>query len=62
MSAEDCGGPGGYQDLLSALADPAHPEHKELRRWAPKGFDPKAYDIEGVNAALAGGRRRGRRR
>ena len=59
---EDCGGPPGYQDLLSAMADPAHPEHKESRRWVPKDFDPEAYDVESVNAALASARRVGRRR
>lgn len=59
---EDCGGPHGYDDLLSALADPVHPEHKELRRWAPKGFHPETYNVETANAVLAGRRRRGRSR
>ncbi len=31
---EDCGGVGGYEHLLEALRDPAHPEHKDLKRWA----------------------------
>lgn len=31
---EDCGGPGGYAQLLMALADPAHEEHAQLREWA----------------------------
>ena len=30
---EDCGGPGGFADLLAVLADPAHPEHQHLREW-----------------------------
>jgi hypothetical protein len=59
---EDCGGPSGYENLLSVLADPRHPEHKELRSWAPRGFDPESYDLKDINAALARGRRRGRRR
>jgi len=59
---EDCGGPPGYENLLSILADPQHPEHEEFRRWAPKGFDPESCDVKSVNAALGRGRRRGRGR
>ncbi|NIA26109.1 MAG: plasmid pRiA4b ORF-3 family protein [Gammaproteobacteria bacterium] len=49
---EDCGGPPGYADLLAALADPRHPEHEELRRWAPSDFDPASFDVEDANLAL----------
>jgi transcriptional regulator with XRE-family HTH domain len=59
---EDCGGPSGYQNLLSILADPQHPEHEEFRRWAPEGFDPELCDVQGVNSVLGRSRRRGRRR
>ena len=54
---EDCGGPPGYQNLLSILADPQHPEHEEFRRWAPEGFDPESCDVKVVNLALGRGRR-----
>jgi len=38
---EDCGGPPGYAELLAALADPAHPDHAQMRAWAgePAPFD-----------------------
>jgi hypothetical protein len=35
---EDCGGIHGYEHLLSVLADPSHPEHREMRRWVGGGF------------------------
>ena len=49
---EDCGGTGGYEDMLAALADPKHPEHGSYRTWA-KGFDPERFDLDGVNRRLA---------
>lgn len=49
---EDCGGPGGYEDLLAAIRDPRHPEHKEMARWAGRKFDPEAFDLAAVNRKL----------
>jgi hypothetical protein len=41
---EDCGGPWGFQELLEAAADPAHPRHGELTGWLPVGYDPEEFD------------------
>jgi hypothetical protein len=41
---EGCGGPHDYEELLAALADPAHTEHQELRAWLPANFDPDRLD------------------
>lgn len=40
---EDCGGTGGYKDLVEILADPNHPERDE---WVERyeGFDPERFD------------------
>lgn len=44
---EDCGGPGGFAELLIALGDPTHPEHDEKKRWAGelRAFDLAATDL-----------------
>ena len=44
---EDCGGPGGYAELLDVLADPAHPDHAHMRSWVGnrlRPFDRAATD------------------
>lgn len=49
---EDCGGPEEYAELLRALADPEHGEHRELREWLPARFDPAVMDGAGIRARL----------
>lgn len=54
---EDCGGMWGYEELVEILADPAHDEHDERLDWlgldSAEQFDPTAFDLAAVNAALA---------
>jgi len=50
---EDCGGPGGYEDKLAALADPEDDEHDAAEEWFGRGFDPERFDLAGVNKRLA---------
>jgi hypothetical protein len=50
---EDCGGVLGYDGLRSILADPAHPQHEEMRNWAGEDFDPEAFSVAEADAALA---------
>lgn len=44
---EDCGGTHGYKELVKALKNPRHPEHKDSKNWVtnscsnPKGFFDK---------------------
>ncbi len=49
---EDCGGIWGYADLLEALKNPDHPEHKDMLEWIGGEFDPEAFGLEEINRAL----------
>ncbi len=49
---EDSGGPGGYRDMLAALADPADEEHDSYLQWLGGPFDPAAFSLAETNAAL----------
>ena len=49
---EDCGGIGGYYNLLEALADPMHPEHEDLKGWIGGEWDAMRFDQGEVNAIL----------
>jgi hypothetical protein len=50
---EDVGGPPGYLDMLEALRDPGHEQHRDMIAWAGgKGFDPVAFDVRLTNALL----------
>lgn len=49
---EDCGGPGGYRELLQALSDPDHPEHESWTEWVPDGFEAEECDLEELNRRL----------
>lgn len=50
---EDVGGYSGYADFLEAWLDTNHDEHKEVRRWVGKNFDPERFNLEAVNTAVA---------
>lgn len=50
---EDCGGIWGYYEMLEALKDPKHEQHKEFVEWIGGKFDPERFDLNKINAALA---------
>ncbi len=45
---EDCGGPWGYEHLLTVLADPSHDDHDHLSEWAGGPIDPEEFAPEAV--------------
>ena len=40
---EDVGGVRGYDDFLEAIANPKHPERKEMLEWIGSDFDPEEF-------------------
>lgn len=48
---EDCGGAGGYTELLKVLNDPTHPEHAIMKDWA-SGQSYEEFNINIVNYQL----------
>ena len=49
---EDVGGMWGYYEFLEAIQNPEHPEHEMYIEWIGDEFDPKAFDLDEINAAL----------
>ncbi|OPL08651.1 MAG: hypothetical protein AVO34_14100 [Firmicutes bacterium ML8_F2] len=55
---EDVGGVPGYEEFLSIISDPSHPEHNDYLVWAEKDtggrkFDPEYFYINEINRRLA---------
>ena len=49
---EDVGGVWGYANFLEAISDLNHEEHEMYLEWIGGEFDPDAFDLDEVNAAL----------
>jgi hypothetical protein len=50
---EDVGGTWGYYDFLAAVRDTKHPNNRHMLEWCDGPFDPDAFDLAGINQALA---------
>ena len=53
---EDCGGIGGYEYLLEALADPNHEEHRSMKEWVGD-FDPEKFEPDIATVRMVRGLR-----
>lgn len=49
---EDCGGIGGYAELLLVLADPDDEEYEDMKQWVGPRFAPEEFDCLFVNCGL----------
>jgi hypothetical protein len=58
---EDCGGIGGYYDIVEMLADPDSPRDGDLLEWLGD-YDPNHFDVEEINAAFRQYAKRWKRR
>jgi hypothetical protein len=63
---EDCGGVGGYEELVVALPRPGSAAAREYREWLGRVYDPEELDLRAINARLGqraqrGGRARSRK-
>ncbi len=43
----------GFADLKEILVGPPVQARKEMRAWAGEDYDPKRFDLDAANAAVA---------
>ena len=53
---EDCGGPGGYEELVRVLNTPGDEEHDSMITWLGGHFEPDSFDPNSVNHLFRFGR------
>jgi hypothetical protein len=58
---EDCGGVGGYEELIATLRQPRSAAAREYRHWLGRVYDPEELDLAAINARLGNRVRPGRR-
>lgn len=49
---EDCGGLGGYYNLLAIIKNPEDEEYEEMMEWLGHEFNPEEFDLEKINKLL----------
>ncbi|MCX6285245.1 MAG: plasmid pRiA4b ORF-3 family protein [Bacteroidetes bacterium] len=49
---EDCGGIGGFNELINHLLHPEKDGYLELLEWLGDDYDPEAFDIANINRNL----------
>ena len=52
---EDCGGVWGYSDLLEAISNPKHQEHRRMLEWVGGSYDPEEFDPAVATKAMKKG-------
>ena len=52
---DDVGGVWGYVDFLEAIADPKNEQHKEMKAWIGRKFDPEAFSSVAATRRMKAG-------
>ena len=50
---EDCGGTGGYMELVKAMKARRGDQYREYKEWLGGYFDANEFDLQAINASLA---------
>ncbi|MGH9365302.1 MAG: plasmid pRiA4b ORF-3 family protein, partial [Thermoanaerobaculia bacterium] len=45
---EDCGGAGGYENLIAVMGDPSHEKYASTLEWLGGRFDPERFNAKTV--------------
>jgi hypothetical protein len=49
---EDCGGIGGFYNLVEIMADKKHAEHTSMKEWLGTLYKPEQFNLKEINARL----------
>jgi hypothetical protein len=49
---EDCGGPGGYEELVESMKGPDNERRREFIDWLGEDFDPESFSLAETNKGL----------
>jgi Plasmid pRiA4b ORF-3-like protein. len=49
---EDCGGVGGFANILEIIKNPEHEEYKSMIEWLGKKYNPASFDVGKTNRYL----------
>lgn len=49
---EDCGGVGGYEELVAAMKNPGDERRGEFIEWLGQAYDPEGFSVAGANVEL----------
>jgi len=49
---EDCGGVGGYEELVAGVRRPQSAAAREFREWLGRVYDPEELDLSAINVRL----------
>lgn len=49
---EDCGGVGGYEDMIEIISNPTKDGYDAMIEWLGDEYDPEEFEIEEINEML----------